>query len=64
VKEQDLLGELRAWRDNFAREHEYDLVAMAAKLRELDSAAGARVVHGEPRRPAPVDSDHAASVCG
>jgi hypothetical protein len=51
VKERSILAELRAWRDNLAREHEYDLSAMAAKLRELDAAAGTRVVHGEPRRP-------------
>ncbi len=50
----DILAELRAWRDEFAREHGYDLAAMAAVLRELDSAAGTRVVRGEPRRPAVV----------
>ncbi len=50
MKEANVLAELRAWRDNFAREYDYDLSAMAAKLRELDAAAGARVVRGEPRR--------------
>ncbi len=48
----DLLLELRAWRDEFARSHAYDLHAMAAALRELDRAAGKKVVCGEPRRPA------------
>lgn len=48
----DILTELRAWRDEFARAHGYDLGAMGAALRELDAAAGARVLRGEPRRPA------------
>jgi hypothetical protein len=47
----DVLTELRARRDEFARSHGYDLGAMAASLRALDEAAGARVVRGEPRRP-------------
>jgi hypothetical protein len=47
----DFLAELRAWRDEFARSHGYDLGAMAAALRAMDAAAGARVVRGEPRRP-------------
>jgi hypothetical protein len=47
----DILAELRTWRDEFARSHGYDLGAMVAALRELDAAAGARVVRGEPRRP-------------
>ncbi len=51
---EDILTELRAWRDEFARSHGYDLGAMAAALRELDGMAGARVVRGEPRRPASV----------
>ena len=50
----DILAELRAWRDEFARSHGYDLGAMAAALRELDGAAAARIVRGEPRRPSPV----------
>ena len=51
---KSILAELRAWRDEFARAHGDDLKAMGATLRELDAAAGARVVRGEPRRPAPV----------
>ncbi len=47
----DIIAELRAWRDEFARSHAYDLAAMAAVLRDLDSAAGVRVVRGEPRCP-------------
>ena len=47
----DILAELRSWRDEFARSHGDDLGAMAATLRELDKAAGARVSRGEPRRP-------------
>jgi hypothetical protein len=51
VKGEDVLAELRAWRDEFARSHGYDLRAMVAVLRERDAAAGARVVCGEPRPP-------------
>lgn len=51
MSDVDILKELRAWRDEFARSHGYDLRAMASALRELDEAAGARVVRGEPRRP-------------
>jgi hypothetical protein len=47
----DILAELRAWRDEFARSHGYDLRAMVAALQEMDAAAGARVVRGEPRPP-------------
>lgn len=47
----NVLKELRAWRDEFARSLGYDLRAMASALRALDEAAGARVVRGEPRRP-------------
>ena len=47
----DIRAELRAWRDEFARSHGYDLGAMVATLRKMDAAAGARVVRGEPRRP-------------
>ena len=51
MKDGDILAELRAWRDEFARSLGYDLRAMAAVLREMDAAAGARVVRGEPRPP-------------
>ena len=51
MSDRDILAELRAWRDEFARSHGYDLAAMAAAIRELDTAAGSRVVRGEPRRP-------------
>ena len=47
----DVLAEVRAWRDEFARSHGYDIHAMAATLRNLDCAGGRMVVHGEPRRP-------------
>lgn len=50
----DILIELRAWRDEFARSYGYDLRAMAEALRKMDESAGPRVVRGEPRRPAAV----------
>jgi hypothetical protein len=53
MNERDVLADLRAWRDEFARSHKYDLGAMAATLRALDRAAGARLVSGEPRKPEP-----------
>ncbi len=60
----DILAELRAWRDEFARSHGYDLGAMAATLRELDDAAGERIVRGEPHLPRRVvaGDDRAESV--
>jgi hypothetical protein len=51
MKDRDILAELRAWRDEFARSHGYDLRAIVAALREADEKLGARVVRGEPRRP-------------
>ena len=51
MNSRDVLADLRAWRDEFARSHGYDLRAMVAVLREMDAAAGARVVRGEPRPP-------------
>lgn len=51
MSDADILTGLRAWRDEFARSHKYDLGAMAATLRALDQAAGSRVVRAEPRRP-------------
>jgi hypothetical protein len=47
----DILAELRAFREEFARSHGYDLGAMAAALRAMDLAAGGRVVRREPRSP-------------
>lgn len=52
MRDANILTELRAWRDEFARSHGYSLQAMASLLRALDEEAGARFVQGEPRRPA------------
>jgi len=54
MEERDLLADLRAWRDEFARSHGYDLAEMVATLREMDRTSGARVVRGEPRKPEPI----------
>ena len=51
VNNLDVLVELRAWRDEFARSHAYDLASIAKALRELDAASNERIVRGEPRRP-------------
>ena len=61
MRDADILTELRAWRDEFARSHDYDLRAMAAALRALDETAGARIVRGEPRRPAAVPPKETAT---
>ena len=51
MEERDVLADSRAWRDEFARSHDYDLAEMVATLREMDRTGGARVVRGEPRKP-------------
>ena len=51
MKDRDILAELRAWRDEFARSHGYDLKAIAATLSKLDRASKGGVVRGTPRRP-------------
>lgn len=51
MRNGDILAELRAWRDEFARQHDYDVGAMTAVLRKLDRTAGMKVIRGEPRRP-------------
>jgi hypothetical protein len=50
--DSDVSVELRAWRNEFARSHGYDIRKMAAALRERDIAAEPRLVRGEPRLPA------------
>jgi hypothetical protein len=57
MRDADILTELRAWRDEFARSHGYDLHAMASSLRALDGAVGGPLVRGEPRRPSAVTSE-------
>ena len=47
----DVLVDLRTWRDEFAMAQRYDIREMAAALRQLDIAAGQKLVRGEPRRP-------------
>lgn len=59
MNDKDILAELRAWRDEFARSHGYNLHAMVATLRALDGVASAPVVCGEPRRPVVVPSQEA-----
>jgi len=49
--EDEILREIRATRDAFAAEHNYDVRAMVAALRAEDAALG-RVVVSFPARPA------------
>ncbi len=61
MRDADILTELRAWRDEFARSHGYDLHAMASSLRALDGAFGGPLVRDEPRRPVVVLSETTGS---
>lgn len=49
MKDVDVIAQLRAWRDEFAKSHAYDIHAMVAALREVD-CGNHIVVQGEPRR--------------
>jgi hypothetical protein len=49
--EDDVLREVRAAREAFARSHNYDVRAMVAKLRELDLAGDWPVVRRASRAP-------------
>ena len=62
MSDPDLLVELRSWRDEFARSHGYDVTAMAAFLRELDKAAGTRVVQAKPRQPETVPQEDSSTA--
>ncbi len=53
MSNEDILSELRAWRNEFARLHGYDISAMSATLSQLDNAGERKVVRGNPRQPAP-----------
>ena len=49
--ERDTLADLRAWRDEFARAHGYDLAAMVTTLRAMKLLSGEKLVRGSPRQP-------------
>ena len=51
MNEPDLLAEIHAWREEFARKHGYDLSAMVASLRAFEQTMPERLVCGTPRRP-------------
>jgi hypothetical protein len=52
--EDDVLREVRAAREAYARAHNYDVRAMLADLRARDAAGDWVVVRRSPRRPDPV----------
>ena len=54
MNDGDVLAEIRSWRDEFARSHGFDVHAIAAVLRALDTSGERKVIHGEPRRPVTV----------
>lgn len=53
--EDDVLREVRAAREAFARLHDFDLEAMAAELQRLDLQGDWPVVRHAPRRPRQVE---------
>ena len=58
MSNEDILLELRAWRNEFARSHGYDISAMSATLSQLDNACERKVVRGNPRQPAPATTPY------
>jgi hypothetical protein len=58
--EDDVLREVRAAREAYARLHGYDIQAMVADLRARDSAGDWQVVRRPPRRPNPVAAPEVA----
>jgi hypothetical protein len=51
MKDQDILADIRSWRDEFSRFYGNDLSAMVAALNAMDLAAGHPVLTGVPRAP-------------
>jgi hypothetical protein len=62
--EDDVLREVRAARDAYARSHNYDVRAMVADLRARDAADDRPVVRRPPRRPKPVVVPAVAPTAG
>ena len=54
MTEDDVLREVRAAREAYARSHNFDIRAMVADLRARDQAGDRRVVRRAPRPPAAV----------
>jgi hypothetical protein len=52
MTEDDVLREVRAVREAYARSHHFDIRAMVADLRSRDQAGDRPVVRRAPRRPA------------
>lgn len=54
MKDVDPIDEIRAWRDEFARSHNYDISAMFATLKKWEQESGKTFVRGTPRPYVPV----------
>jgi hypothetical protein len=54
MTEDDVLFEVRAAREAYARSHHFDVRAMVEDLRARDEAGDWQVVRRAPRRPRPV----------
>jgi hypothetical protein len=52
-----IVEEVRAARDAIARQHEYDLQAIFASLREMETEDGKETVRLPPREPSTVEPD-------
>ena len=51
MEEDDLIREVRAARDEYCRQFDYDLTAIVRDLQEQQRVGGREVVHLPPRRP-------------
>lgn len=56
----DILAEIRKYRDEFARRHNYDLESMVKELAEREKASGREVVSFPPHPPQVVRSQEPA----
>jgi hypothetical protein len=54
IPEDDVLGAVRAAREEYCRQFDYDLRAIVRDLRERERSGGRSVVSLPPRRPKPV----------
>lgn len=59
MREDDVLRQVRAAREEYARSHGFDVRAMVADLKERDECGDWPVVWLEPRRPQPRSDEDA-----
>ena len=54
MSEDDVVREVRAAREEYCRQFDYDLAAIVRDLREQERVGGRQVVRLSPRRPVPI----------